>query len=118
MATILVSAKRCARQEIGSRAEQYGNSRSQIPRLEYRFFCPRKDPETMMIVRQPYYANILPQHTTGSQPDALWRCVIRRDGSPEILVRHEARRKEDAASRALAELLRLQAGERKIAQPA
>ncbi len=72
----------------------------------------------MMIVRQPYYANILPQHSIGSQPDALWRCVIRRHGSPEILIRHESRLKEDAASRALAELVRLQAGENKVAQPA
>jgi hypothetical protein len=69
----------------------------------------------MKIVRHPFHASIVPQAQLSSELQALWHCVIRRDGSPEVLVRHDARRKEDAACVARLELVRL---ERTLATPA
>ena len=60
----------------------------------------------MKIVRHPYHASIVPQAEATSH--GLWQLVIRRDGSPEIVARHEARRKEDAACVAQLELVRLE----------
>lgn len=59
----------------------------------------------MKIVRHPYHASIVPQ---AARTDALWHCVIRCDGSPDILVRHDAANKEDACCVALLEIARLQ----------
>lgn len=61
----------------------------------------------MKIIRHPFHASIVPQEQSAA-PDSLWHCVIRRDGSAEILARHDACRKEDAACVALLELARLQ----------
>ncbi len=65
----------------------------------------------MKIVLHPYHASIVPQETSVA-PDALWHCVIRRDGSAEIVSRHNARLKEDAACVAMLELVRLQRAHR------
>jgi len=62
----------------------------------------------MKIVRHPYHASIVPQEQAAATTDALWHCVIRRDGSAEIVSRHSARKKEDAACVARLELVRLQ----------
>ena len=59
----------------------------------------------MKIVRHPYQANVVPQPVFQGP---LWQCVVRREGSAEILVRHEADRKEDACCLALLEISRLQ----------
>ena len=59
----------------------------------------------MKIVKHPYQASIIPQPVIVK--DALWHYVIRRDGSAEILARHDAKSKEDACSRALLEIARL-----------
>jgi hypothetical protein len=65
----------------------------------------------MKIIRHPFHASIVPQEQ--SEPtDALWHCVIRRDGSAEILSSHDARKKEDATCMALLELARLQRSRR------
>ncbi len=61
----------------------------------------------MKIVRHPFHASIVPQEQPAS-PDELWHCVIRRDGSAEVVSRLHARKKEDAACVALLELVRLQ----------
>jgi hypothetical protein len=58
----------------------------------------------MKIVRHPYQANIVPQAV---QEDALWQCVIRRYDTAEVVVRHDARSKEDAHALALLEISRL-----------
>jgi hypothetical protein len=60
----------------------------------------------MKIVRHPYHASIVPQAELNNQ--GLWHCVIRRDGSAEIVAKHDAHRKEDAACVAQLELVRLQ----------
>jgi len=65
----------------------------------------------MKIIRHPFHASIVPQEKSAA-PDSLWHCVIRRDGSAEILARHDARKKEDAACVALLELARLQRSHR------
>jgi tRNA uridine 5-carbamoylmethylation protein Kti12 len=59
----------------------------------------------MKIVRYPYQANIVPQPALN---DTLWHCVIRRDGSQEIIVRRDAISKEDAWATALLEITRLE----------
>lgn len=61
----------------------------------------------MKIVRHPYQANIVPQ---SSREDALWYCVVRRDGSAEILAQHDTANKEDARCMALLEISRLRRG--------
>jgi hypothetical protein len=71
----------------------------------------------MKIVRQPYHASIVPQEVPVLHSNALWRCVIRREGSPDVLINHEARKKEDAASFALLALVRLQSGARNARRP-
>jgi hypothetical protein len=58
----------------------------------------------MKIVQHPYQASIIPQ---ARQQKALWHCVVRRDGSAEILARHDAPSKEDACAAALLEIVRL-----------
>ena len=68
----------------------------------------------MKIVRHPFHASIVPQAQLSSELQALWHCVIRRDGSAEVVARHDARRKEDAACVARLELVRL---ERSLASP-
>jgi hypothetical protein len=58
----------------------------------------------MKIVQHPYHASIIPQPV---QQEALWHCVVRRDGSAEILAKHDAASKEDACCAALLEIVRL-----------
>jgi hypothetical protein len=62
----------------------------------------------MKIVRHPFQANIVPQPVLN---DMLWHCVIRRDGSQEIIVRRDAINKEDAWATALLEITRLERSE-------
>src|SRR5262249_60547001 len=59
----------------------------------------------MKIARSPYHASIAPHK---GREDFLWFCVIRREGSAEVVVRHDAASKEDACCAALWELVRLQ----------
>jgi hypothetical protein len=59
----------------------------------------------MKIARSPYHANIAPHK---GREDYLWFCVIRREGSAEVVARHDAASKEDACCAALWELARLQ----------
>lgn len=59
----------------------------------------------MKIARSPYHASIAP---TKNMDDHLWFCVIRREGSPEVVAKHNASSKEDAMAAALLELARLQ----------
>ncbi len=59
----------------------------------------------MKIARSPYHANITPHK---GREDFLWFCVIRREGSSDVVVRHDAASKEDACCAALLELARLQ----------
>jgi hypothetical protein len=59
----------------------------------------------MKIARSPYQANITPHKAS---EDFLWYCIIRREGSADVLVRHDATSKEDACCVALLELARLQ----------
>jgi len=58
----------------------------------------------MRIALPPYHAHITPQNAA---PKSLWQCTIQREGSPEVVSRHEAQRKEDAHCLALLELTRL-----------
>jgi hypothetical protein len=58
----------------------------------------------MKIALSPYQANIAP-HKSGD--DYLWYCIIRREGSPDVVARHDATSKEDACCAALLELARL-----------
>jgi hypothetical protein len=60
----------------------------------------------MKIARAPYHASIAP--TKNMDQQHLWFCVIRREGSAEIVARHNATNKEDAMATALLELARLQ----------
>jgi len=60
----------------------------------------------MKIARAPYHASIAP--TKSSMDQHLWFCVIRREGSAEVVARHNANSKEDAMATALFELVRLQ----------
>lgn len=59
----------------------------------------------MKIARSPYHAKIAPHK---GREDFLWFCVIRREGSAEVVARHDATSKEDACCAALWELARLQ----------
>jgi hypothetical protein len=59
----------------------------------------------MKIARSPYQANITPHK---SSEDFLWYYTIRREGSVDVLARHDATNKEDACCAALLELARLQ----------
>ena len=59
----------------------------------------------MKIARAPYHASIAP---TKNMDQHLWFCVIRREGSAEVVARHNANSKEDAMATALLELARLQ----------
>ena len=61
----------------------------------------------MKIAKSPYHAKITPNK--GSE-DFLWFCVIRREGSADVVSRHDAPTKEDACCAALLELARLQGG--------
>jgi hypothetical protein len=58
----------------------------------------------MKIARSPYQANITPHK---GKEDFLWFCVIRREGSADVVARHDASSKEDACCAALLELARL-----------
>ena len=58
----------------------------------------------MKIVKHPYQASIVPQP---ARQDALWHLVVRKDGSAEILARHDAKNKEDTQCLALLEISRL-----------
>lgn len=58
----------------------------------------------MRIALPPYHAHITPQ---GARPKVFWECTIQREGSPEIVVRHQLGIKEDACCVALLELTRL-----------
>lgn len=58
----------------------------------------------MKIARSPYHASIVPHK---SKDDALWFCVIRREGSGDVVAHHDACSKEDACCAALLELARL-----------
>jgi len=62
----------------------------------------------MKIVRPPYQASIVPQPVP---KETLWHCVIRRNGSQEILIRRDAISKEDAWATALLEISRLERSE-------
>jgi hypothetical protein len=59
----------------------------------------------MKIAKSPYHARITPHK--GSE-DFLWFCVIRREGSTDVVARRDASTKEDACCAALLELARLQ----------
>jgi len=59
----------------------------------------------MRIAQSPYRAQIVPHP---SAVNSLWHCIIRREGSSEIVSHLEAPRKEDARCIALLELARLQ----------
>jgi hypothetical protein len=59
----------------------------------------------MKIARSPYHASISPRK---DNDDFLWFCVIRREGSTDIVAQHDASSKEDACCAALLELSRLQ----------
>ncbi len=61
----------------------------------------------MKIARSPYHANITPHK---GKEEFLWFCVIRREGSSDVVARHDATSKEDACCAALLELARLQGG--------
>lgn len=58
----------------------------------------------MKIARSPYHASIVPHK---SKDDYLWFCVIRREGSSDVVAHHDATSKEDACCAALLELARL-----------
>jgi hypothetical protein len=58
----------------------------------------------MKIARSPYHASIIPLK---GKEDFLWFCVIRREGSADVVARHDATSKEDACCAALLELARL-----------
>lgn len=58
----------------------------------------------MRITLPPYHAHITPQ---GARPKMFWECTIQREGSPEIVARHQLGIKEDACCVALLELTRL-----------
>ena len=58
----------------------------------------------MRIALPPYHAHITPR---GSRPKFLWECKIQREGSPEVVSRHELGVKEDACCVAYLELTRL-----------
>lgn len=58
----------------------------------------------MKIARSPYHANITPHK---GKEDFLWFCIIRREGSADVVARHDASSKEDACCAALLELARL-----------
>ncbi|HEV2960915.1 MAG TPA: hypothetical protein VG649_03755 [Candidatus Angelobacter sp.] len=58
----------------------------------------------MRIALPPYHAHISPR---GSRPKFLWECKIQREGSAEVVSRHELGVKEDACCVALLELTRL-----------
>jgi hypothetical protein len=61
----------------------------------------------MKIASSPYHANITPYK---GREDFLWFCVIRREGSADVVARHDATSKEDACCAALLELARLHGG--------
>ena len=58
----------------------------------------------MRIALPPYHAHITPQ---GARRKLFWECKIQREGSQEIVSRHESGIKEDACCVALLELTRL-----------
>ena len=61
----------------------------------------------MKIAKSPYHAKIAPHK---GNEDALWFCIIRREGSADVVVRRDATTKEDAYCAAWLELTRLHAG--------
>jgi hypothetical protein len=68
----------------------------------------------MKIAKSPYHAKITPNKVS---EDFLWFCVIRREGSADVVARHDAPTKEDACCAALLELARLQGanpGQRRV----
>lgn len=71
----------------------------------------------MKIAKSPYHAKITPHK--GSE-DFLWFCVIRREGSTDVVAQRDASTKEDAHCVALLELTRLQTavpGHRPVESP-
>lgn len=58
----------------------------------------------MKIARSPYHANVNPHKGTD---EFLWYCIVRREGSAEVVARHNAATKEDACCAALLTLARL-----------
>lgn len=58
----------------------------------------------MKIAKSPYHAKIAPYK---GREDSLWFCIIRREGSTDVVARHDATTKEDACCAALLELTRL-----------
>jgi len=58
----------------------------------------------MKIARSPYHANVNPHKGTD---EFLWYCVVRREGSADVVARHDAATKEDACCAALLTLARL-----------
>ena len=67
----------------------------------------------MKIDKSPYHAKITPNKAS---EDFLWFCIIRREGSADVVARHDAPTKEDACCAALLELARLQGsqGQRRV----
>lgn len=59
----------------------------------------------MKIANSPYHAKISPHK---GNEDALWFCVIHREGSAEVVVQRDAPTKEDAFCAAWLELAKLQ----------
>lgn len=58
----------------------------------------------MKIARSPYHAKVTPNK---GNKGSLWFCVICREGSTDVVARHDAPSKEDACATALLELARL-----------
>ena len=58
----------------------------------------------MKIARSPYQAKVTPRK---GRKDALWFCVISREGSSDVVATVDAPSKEDACAAAMLELARL-----------
>ena len=58
----------------------------------------------MKIARSPYHAKVTP---TKDKKNALWFCVISKEGSSDVVASVDAPSKEDACAAALLELARL-----------
>jgi hypothetical protein len=68
----------------------------------------------MRIALPPYHAHITPK---ASRPKFLWECRIHREGSQEVVSRHELGVKEDACAVALLELTRLLHSDSSVPEP-
>lgn len=89
--------------------ERTVSSHTANDRCQRTFVCKSQlrteDVSVMKIAKFPYHAKISP-HKGGE--DFLWFCVIRREGSTDVVARRDASTKEDACCVALLELTRLQ----------